>query len=41
VPPEQLFQLKIIYWGPAEAGKVTALLAVADILYHLRPPMAK
>jgi mutual gliding-motility protein MglA len=35
-PPEQLLQLKIIYWGPAEAGKTTSLLAVADIFRKFR-----
>jgi len=35
-PPGQLLQLKIIYWGPAEAGKTTSLLAVADIFRKFR-----
>ncbi|NMC04105.1 MAG: hypothetical protein GYA24_02775 [Candidatus Lokiarchaeota archaeon] len=35
-PPEQLVQLKIIYWGPAEAGKTTSLLAVADLFQRFR-----
>ncbi len=35
-PPDQLLQLKIVYWGPAEAGKTTSLLAVADIFRKFR-----
>jgi signal recognition particle receptor subunit beta len=35
-PPGQLLQLKIVYWGPAEAGKTTSLLAVADIFQKFR-----
>ncbi len=31
-----LVQLKIIYWGPAEAGKTTSLLAVAEIFSQFR-----
>ncbi len=34
--PDQLLQLKIVYWGPAEAGKTTSLLAVADIFRKFR-----
>nr|MDO8115060.1 hypothetical protein [Candidatus Sigynarchaeota archaeon] len=29
-------QLKIIYWGPAEAGKTTSLMAVAEIFARFR-----
>ena len=32
MPADQVIQLKIIYWGPAEAGKTTSLLAVAAML---------
>ena len=35
-PPDPLLQLKIVYWGPAEAGKTTSLLAVADIFQKFR-----
>ncbi len=35
-PHGQLLQLKIVYWGPAEAGKTTSLLAVADIFRKFR-----
>ncbi|NMC04557.1 MAG: hypothetical protein GYA24_05060 [Candidatus Lokiarchaeota archaeon] len=35
-PPGQLVQLKIVYWGPAEAGKTTSLMAVADIFQRFR-----
>ncbi len=35
-PIEHVIQLKIIYWGPAEAGKTTSLLAVADIFQRFR-----
>nr|MDO8110639.1 hypothetical protein [Candidatus Sigynarchaeota archaeon] len=31
-----LVQLKIIYWGPAEAGKTTSLMAVAEIFSRFR-----
>jgi len=35
-PLDHVIQLKIIYWGSAEAGKTTSLLAVADIFQCFR-----
>jgi len=32
----KLVQVKIVYWGPAEAGKTTSLLAVADIFSRFK-----
>ena len=32
----KLLQVKIVYWGPAEAGKTTSLLAVADIFSRFK-----
>src|SRR5271157_1022814 len=32
----KLVQVKIVYWGPAEAGKTTSLLAVADIFSRIK-----
>ncbi len=34
--PHALVQLKIVYWGPAEAGKTTSLMAVASIFQKFR-----
>ena len=32
----KLVQVKIVYWGPAEAGKTTSLLEVADIFSRFK-----